>query len=743
MKKRNAWIVSHPLTPDFRRVPCLAVGLRLIIPLMLLATACGTSAATGGAVNGSVPAGTLDRAAIVARHNVVLTAMDHHMPLQVGNGELAFGMDVTGLQTFTPFNTMAQWGWHESPLPAGMDPAAYVWPTWDHAGRRVPYMTPTPDQSALVDWLYVNPHRINLGRLGLSMTTKTGRAVTTNDLENIRQELELFSGTVRSHFEIEGVPVDVETAAHPTLDGVAVRIRSALVTEGRLAVFLDFPGADDRDIPAEYVGDWEGVDKHRTELLSSNEGTATFARTLDATTYRVGLSWGPTGTLVGPPPRSEGNAARHRFLVKPGKQSTLEVTLVFAPATLPARLPTTTETLDAAKAHWRAFWKSGAAVDLSGSTDPRWKELERRIVLSQYLMAVNEAGSLPPQESGLVANSGWSGKLHLEMYWWHGAHYGLWDRWPLFARSLGYLTDILPKAEAIATKQGYKGARWPKMVGPQGRESSNEINPLVIWQQPHPIFYAELDYRLHPTRDTLERWRPIVFATAEFMASFAVLDTQAGHYDLLPPIRTVPEITDPTKVKNPVFELTYWRMGLRLAQTWRERLGLGRTPEWDAVLRALASPTIRDGVYLAEENLETTYTQHNYNHPSLAGAFGVLPGDGLDPAVMTRTFDKILATWRWDRTWGWDFPMVAMCAARLDKPGVAVDMLLHPSKKGQFDKVGLSTGGPYPYFPSNGGLLYAVAMMAAGWDGAPARVNPGFPDDGSWVVRWEGLRPAL
>ena len=29
-----------------------------------------------------------------------------------------------------------------------------------------------------------------------------------------------------------------------------------------------------------------------------------------------------------------------------------------------------------------------------------------------------------------------------------------------------------------------------------------------------------------------------------------------------------------------------------------------------------------------------------------------------------------------------------------------------------------------------------------GWDGAPARNAPGFPDDGKWVVRWEGLKPA-
>jgi hypothetical protein len=34
-------------------------------------------------------------------------------------------------------------------------------------------------------------------------------------------------------------------------------------------------------------------------------------------------------------------------------------------------------------------------------------------------------------------------------------------------------------------------------------------------------------------------------------------------------------------------------------------------------------------------------------------------------------------------------------------------------------------------------------MMAAGWDGAPDKNAPGFPSDGSWIVKWEGLKKAL
>jgi hypothetical protein len=43
------------------------------------------------------------------------------------------------------------------------------------------------------------------------------------------------------------------------------------------------------------------------------------------------------------------------------------------------------------------------------------------------------------------------------------------------------------------------------------------------------------------------------------------------------------------------------------------------------------------------------------------------------------------------------------------------------------------------YLPGNASLLIAVSMMSAGWDGTTT-VNPGWPKDGKWNVRWEGLQ---
>jgi hypothetical protein len=87
--------------------------------------------------------------------------------------------------------------------------------------------------------------------------------------------------------------------------------------------------------------------------------------------------------------------------------------------------------------------------------------------------------------------------------------------------------------------------------------------------------------------------------------------------------------------------------------------------------------------------------------------------------------------------------MLAMTAARLGEPARAVDALLLDTPKNVYRRNGHNHQRPglTIYLPGNGGLLAAVAMMVRGWDGAPPKHAPGFPHDGSWTVRFEGLRP--
>ncbi|MEI6395412.1 MAG: hypothetical protein WCT12_30430, partial [Verrucomicrobiota bacterium] len=189
------------------------------------------------------------------------------------------------------------------------------------------------------------------------------------------------------------------------------------------------------------------------------------------------------------------------------------------------------------------------------------------------------------------------------------------------------------------------------------------------------------------------------------------------------------------------FDLAYWRWGLDKAQEWRQRLGLEREPHWDEVRARLAPLPVSGGVFVHSAEWLDTYTKRAFEHPDLVGVFGMLPPiAGVDRETAHRTVLKVWQTWDWNRCWGWDFPWMAMAAARNGEPQIAVDALLKEAgDKNRYDTRGLNGGW---YLPGNGGLLYAVAMMAAGWDGAPDKSAPGFPADGSWVVKWEGLRKA-
>jgi hypothetical protein len=367
------------------------------------------------------------------------------------------------------------------------------------------------------------------------------------------------------------------------------------------------------------------------------------------------------------------------------------------------------------------------------------------MVLSLYLLKVQCSGKLPPQETGLTFNS-WYGKFHLEMHWWHAVHFAYWDRPELLENSLWWYDSILERAQAVAKMQGYEGARWPKMTDYSGNESPSFIGPLLIWQQPHPIYYSELIYSVKPTRETLDTYKDIVEETAKFMASYAHYDEGNDRYVLGPVLIPAQENHKPQETINPAFELEYWYFGLSVANEWRERLGMERDKKWDKICEKLSPLPQKDGVYLAHENCPDTFERFNFDHPSMIGALGILPGAMADKKVMVDTMDKVFSKWNFGHVWGWDFPMMAMTCTRLNMPEKAIESLLYAAPKNEYLVNGHNKQGDKKdlpiYLPGNGGLLTALAMMAAGWKGCTEK-NPGFPKDGNWDINWENMNPML
>lgn len=675
---------------------------------------------------GSVDA-SIDRHGVVTRHNI--KTGDISQILALGNGRFCFGVDGTGLQTVGG-NIMADWAWHSFPLPEGATMADVPETGTIDTGPITGEMKHASAREDVSSWMFENPHKFSLGRF--RFTDRNGKAFEANQIQNSYRTLDLWRGVQTTEFAINGKPVKVTTVVNPDLDAVSTRIESELLGEGELVIELGFPYPArnaGNELKQPWYGKWDRQADHHTQAVLLGD-RADFLRKLDETTYHVSWQWSDPEAQF----RMGTDSHTFRLSAAPGTKF-LEFTCVFGPQ-LPGPVPGFLASRLAAGKSWEKYWLSGGAIDLSESMDPRWKELERRVVLSQYLMRTQSAGHWPPAEVSLMGMDFWSAQFHMEMIWWHLAHYGLWNRWELAAEALDCYNRFLPVARKLSQQFGYKGARWGKQVGPEGRTATWSHSFLLHWQQPHPVFFAELEYRLNPTPATLNKWKTIVFETADYMADFPVLKAD-GKYRLTP----VCTANENGVGSNPVFESAYWRWALAKAQEWRLRLGLERDKTWDKVLSNLAPLPQAEGVYLFCDGWIDSYTKYNSGHPDPLGVCAFLPFvEGVDPATARRTVEKIDKEWQWANMWGWDYPWAAMAAARVGRPDLAVEMLLRDVRQNSYTLNGINAGW---YFPGNGGLLYAVAMMTAGWDGAPDRNAPGFPGNGQWVVKWEGLRRAM
>ncbi len=343
---------------------------------------------------------TIDRQSIVARYNPKRNASSSTTPMQVGNGNFAFGADVTGLQTFLPWAIMSSWGWKNDSLPEGKtwaDVEAYKGVSWDFHGRLVQYEF--DGEPEIQQWLISNPNRVNLGRIGLLLMDESGRAmnITEEDLEDVQQELDLWRGTITSQFSFGGERIVVRTYSAQPSSTVGVDVQSSLLQEHRLGIFLDFPWNDgSAKFSAPFVGTWNATSNYTTALqLGSGGGgiQAEITHTLDSAMFITSIG-GDKFSISRDSPQT------HRYSVLPSdaRSVSFSFSIAYSPTQL-ISLPTVESIAEESTTSWSQFWMKGGFIDVvTGSSDPRAEELQRRIILSRYLMRVNEAGDTPPQE---------------------------------------------------------------------------------------------------------------------------------------------------------------------------------------------------------------------------------------------------------------------------------------------------------------------------------------------------------
>ena len=352
-----------------------------------------------------IPAGVyskIDRYAVVSRYNPFRNVSSLSTPMQVGNGNFAFGSDITGLQTFLPFATMASWGWKNDSFPSGYgleDILSFQGTSLDNHGHNVTYMFGGPeDKASIQQWLVSNPNRVNLGRVGLLFLSSEGALlnVTEEQLTRRVQSLDLWTGILTSEFEYNNTQVKVTTICSQGTDVVGIDVQSLLIRSGQLGLFLDFPWSDGSSkFSAPFVGTFNTPQMHTTALSNihvANGAQAEISHTLVNNTFITTI--GDSNFTI-----TRDNPSAHRYILTPQKGTgSISTSIAFSLESL-GRIPNYWAVLESSINGWADFWQNGGFIDVyTGSSDKRADELQRRIVLSQYLLRVNEAGDYPPQE---------------------------------------------------------------------------------------------------------------------------------------------------------------------------------------------------------------------------------------------------------------------------------------------------------------------------------------------------------
>ena len=539
--------------------------------------------------------------------------------------------------------------------------------------------------------------------------------------------------------------VTVNTTVHPDVDLVAMQLTCVRLTGSQAcptALRLALPFADGRWGASANNWDSSLDSQHQTDVVASSASSIELAHYMDDFIQSVRCDWSDAtwtmsrtavhGFTLVPPPDAAAATVQLSCLFAPmGAQ--YPVGNIGGPSYVAAKAAATLSLLrgasplpffepavrNAAAAMWASFWSSGSAVDLAGATggaNADAKELERRVVLSQYLTRAHSAGMTPPQETGLLSNS-WSGRFHLEMRWWHQAHFPLWGRPDFLDRSHAFYFELLQNATSLATQQGFRGARWQKMLALANRhnrssaisvpwlgeaagwrppspsdeggllllwESANGINPVLTWNS-GPVIWLANAIRIATNASKgeaaaqamVERLAPLVLATADCIVDMPFFNESSGYFELGPPTLGAEEMGDFMRIRKPVFETVYFASVLDVANDWRELLGLARDAKYDAVASGLGGLPLdpAQSVPTYSFNAEATCCYNatcppgrfggrdqcsvQSGHPSPAAVLGLLDGRrfgdryGVDAAAANATVAAITYSWQWSNGGGW------------------------------------------------------------------------------------------
>ena len=516
-----------------------------------------------------------------------------------------------------------------------------------------------------------------------------GREIEAWEVNRPVQSLNLTSGLLTSNFFLYDLAVEVETVASPTYDALSVSVRSDGFNHGHLALFLDFPDKGPNTDPP-FVGNWRSARHHST--TPKVWGTrAEIRHDLDGLTYYTNINCATENAFSN---FTRQSPSRHRYVVSAQDTTTLSLSARFSQN--PGVMVEAFEDVKSQSQYfWNQYWNTGAFIDCRKTNGTRAHELQRRVILSQYILAVNCAGTSLPLEAGLVSN-GLPGKSPVEMMWWHLAHWERWSKWERVGSVIPIAYQrLLNRSIDQARADGFEGAFWG---GEIDRPVSSRTEPTVpIWQQAHPFYFAEQEYLAFPTSRTLKKWHQIVEESSKFMASFARWNKETKVYDLAPTPTHSEMGIEPAETKEP-------NAGASILALWiagghkMVRAATAAGPNEAATHRRQPCAVRRRTRWLRLPRRGRPGLGRGAVNPAIVGIFGMLPSDDrLNMTLFRNTVANVYRTWNSSAFAGWELPLLAMTAARMGDPDRAVDLLLGGGFG--FDDAGLPVGNSRALVP--------------------------------------------
>ena len=597
--------------------------------------------------------------AFIQNFDVFHERMDIENPLTIGNGNFAFTSDVTGLQTFyeqynsIPLGTMTNFIWAKQ-KGTGKYPFQEYYKASTH--KPVYYMT---DVQALTydnyrdDWF-----KFDLFKL---VFLYKGKKLKYDHISNVKQQLSIYDGMIYTSFTYENALVNVITKIPQSHNVLHIKIKTTL-KDLQIKLFFLIPSSSLKGYALK-------EDKY---ALNGN----TIRRKCEVVDYTLYYN----------------TNMKHKDLCFD----------CLADAYLSISLDN--DFSDDNLLH--TYFTTAKEIDTMD------EELNRRMVLSLYLMKVNTLGIYPPAETGLTCNS-WYGKFHLEMHLWHHLgiiRFGLYD---YVIPSIRWYLSLLETSRQRALEQGYSCIRFPKMTDPRGRDTPSNIGCLLIWQMPHLFVMLEEIMKQSPKAICLKDYFPLLIGLIDFMSSFYYWKDGSYHLDtpMIPANENVEYFCD-----TPIFEECYtihaFTIFLRWVKEYQIPYDMTRLQD---IIEHCAPLEVHDGCYEAFFGCRDTYTKYKYDHPMMIGMYSYFKSSLVKPQLIKNTLNKILSCWSLEDTWGWDFPMLAMTAYRLGDKSLAISILKMKALKNEYLKNGHNPQYPKKdlpiYLPGNGALLLAISHI--------------------------------